>query len=58
MTYVGIDVSKLTFVVAYSSAKSSKTIITPAEGAPCGKGLSSQARRVFIIHMHKHTYNC
>lgn len=25
MTYVGIDVSKLTFVVAYSSAKSSKT---------------------------------
>lgn len=25
MTYVGIDVSKATFVVAYSSAKSSKT---------------------------------
>lgn len=25
MIYVGIDVSKLTFVVAYSSAKSSKT---------------------------------
>lgn len=25
MTYVGIDVSKLTFVVAYSSAKTSKT---------------------------------
>lgn len=25
MTYVGIDVSKLTFVVAYSSAKASKT---------------------------------
>ena len=24
MTYVGIDVSKLTFVVAYSSAKTSK----------------------------------
>ena len=25
MTYVGIDVSKATFVVAYSSAKTSKT---------------------------------
>lgn len=25
MTYVGIDVSKLTFVVVYSSAKASKT---------------------------------
>ena len=25
MTYVGIDVSKATFVVAYSSAKNSKT---------------------------------
>ena len=25
MTYVGIDVSKATFVVAYSSAKSSET---------------------------------
>ena len=27
MTYVGIDVSKATFVVAYSSAKGSETII-------------------------------
>ena len=53
MTYVGIDVSKAIFVVAYSSAKSSETITF----SNTVKGIKEFIKTISPEENHNHIYH-